>query len=74
MNLLFTQEKLFLNGLSPKQNREIPPLDYDIVGSLKKRRSDLKIILNVFIMLIIGKVNPRPEAYVQDPVILELYI
>ena len=38
--------KAILNGLSPKQNREIPPLNYDRVGSLKKRRSDLKIILN----------------------------
>ena len=38
--------KAILNGLSPKQNREIPPLDYNRVGLLKKRRPDLKIIIN----------------------------
>ena len=38
--------KAMLNGLSPKQNREIPPLDYSRVGALKKRRADLKIIIN----------------------------
>ncbi len=38
--------KAMLNGLSPKQNREIPPLNYSRVGALKKRRADLKIIIN----------------------------
>ena len=38
--------KAWLNGLSPKQNREIPPLNYLRVASLKKRRPDLKIIIN----------------------------
>ena len=38
--------KALLNGLSPKQNREIPPLNYNRVGLLKKRRLDLKIIIN----------------------------
>ena len=38
--------KAILNGLSPKQNREIPPLNYERVGALKKRRSDLKIVIN----------------------------
>mgnify|MGYP001186678612 FL=1 len=38
--------KALLNGLSPKQNREIPPLNYARVGALKKRRADLKIIIN----------------------------
>ncbi|OUX41608.1 tRNA dihydrouridine(20/20a) synthase DusA, partial [bacterium TMED277] len=38
--------KALLNGLSPKQNREIPPLNYNRVGLLKKRRPDLKIIIN----------------------------
>lgn len=38
--------KALLNGLSPKQNREIPPLNYPRVASLKKRRPDLKIIIN----------------------------
>ena len=38
--------KALLNGLSPKQNREIPPLNYNRVGLLKKRRPDLKIVIN----------------------------
>jgi tRNA-dihydrouridine synthase A len=35
-----------LGGLSPKQNREIPPLKYELVHRLKRERPDLKIILN----------------------------
>lgn len=38
--------KAWLKGLSPKENREIPPLDYDLVKALKQARPDLKIILN----------------------------
>ena len=38
--------KAWLKGLSPKQNREIPLLDYERVGSLKQRFGDLAIILN----------------------------
>ena len=38
--------KAWLSGLSPKENRTIPPLDYDRVARLKDRRPDLKIILN----------------------------
>jgi len=35
-----------LKGLSPKENREIPPLKYDFVYQLKKDFPDLDIILN----------------------------
>jgi tRNA-dihydrouridine synthase A len=38
--------KAWLSGLSPKENREKPPLDYDIVAELKRARPDLEIILN----------------------------
>jgi tRNA-dihydrouridine synthase A len=38
--------KAWLKGLSPKENREIPPLDYDRVHRLKASRPDLNIILN----------------------------
>jgi tRNA-dihydrouridine synthase A len=38
--------KAWLSGLSPKENREKPPLDYDIVAELKRARPDLTIILN----------------------------
>lgn len=36
----------WLKGLSPKENREIPPLDYDLVAELKVAHPDLAIILN----------------------------
>jgi len=36
----------WLKGLSPKQNRDVPPLDYSLVAELKRARPDLTIILN----------------------------
>lgn len=38
--------KAILQGLSPKQNREIPPLNYDRVYRLKEEFSNLEIIIN----------------------------
>jgi tRNA-dihydrouridine synthase A len=38
--------KAWLEGLSPKENREIPPLDYDRVARLKARNPGLEIVLN----------------------------
>ena len=38
--------KAWLRGLSPKDNRNIPPLDYDLVADLKAARPDLTIVLN----------------------------
>jgi tRNA-dihydrouridine synthase A len=38
--------KAWLKGLSPKENRDIPPLDYDRVHRLKASQPDLTIILN----------------------------
>lgn len=38
--------KAWLKGLSPKENREIPPLRYDIAAKIKKLYPQLKIILN----------------------------
>jgi tRNA-dihydrouridine synthase A len=38
--------KAWLKGLSPKDNREIPPLDYEIVRELKRAHPGLTIILN----------------------------
>ncbi|MFN7055475.1 tRNA dihydrouridine(20/20a) synthase DusA [Hyphomonas sp.] len=38
--------KAWLKGLSPKENREIPPLDYGLVARLKAARPDLAVILN----------------------------
>jgi len=36
----------WLNGLSPKENREIPPLKYDWVYRLKDLRPQLSIVIN----------------------------
>ena len=38
--------KAWLDGLSPKENRDVPPLDYDRVHRLKARRGDLTVIVN----------------------------
>jgi tRNA-dihydrouridine synthase A len=38
--------KAWLKGLSPKENRDVPPLDYDLVARVKAERPDLKIVLN----------------------------
>ena len=38
--------KAWLKGLSPRENREIPPLRYDIVYQLKQDFPQLKIIIN----------------------------
>ena len=38
--------KAWLSGLSPKQNREVPPLDYDRVYRLKQDVPALEIVLN----------------------------
>ncbi|MDH5547746.1 MAG: tRNA dihydrouridine(20/20a) synthase DusA [Gammaproteobacteria bacterium] len=38
--------KAWLQGLSPKENREIPPLRYEDVYRLKQERKDLEIIIN----------------------------
>lgn len=38
--------KAWLKGLSPRENREIPPLRYELVHRLKRERPDLTIVLN----------------------------
>jgi tRNA-dihydrouridine synthase A len=38
--------KAWLKGLSPKENRDVPPLDYDRVARLKARRPEFEIVLN----------------------------
>jgi tRNA-dihydrouridine synthase A len=44
--LVVHARKAWLNGLSPKQNRDIPPLDYDRVYRLKAAMPDVPIIIN----------------------------
>ena len=45
-NFIVHARKAWLKGLSPKENREIPPLHYDYVYRLKQERSDLDIVIN----------------------------
>jgi tRNA-dihydrouridine synthase A len=44
--LVVHARKAWLNGLSPKENRDIPPLDYDRVYRLKAALPDIPIIIN----------------------------
>jgi tRNA-dihydrouridine synthase A len=38
--------KAWLEGLSPKENREIPPLNYALVYAIKREHPDFTIVLN----------------------------
>jgi len=38
--------KAWLKGLSPKQNRDVPPLNYDLVYQMKRDFPELEIIIN----------------------------
>jgi len=48
--------KAWLKGLSPKQNRDVPPLDYEIVYQLKQDFPELDIIIN-------GGINTIAECH-----------
>ena len=45
-NFTVHARKAWLKGLSPKENRDIPPLDYGLVAELKAERPHLSITLN----------------------------
>lgn len=73
--------KAWLQGLSPKENREIPPLDYDIVRRLKRERPDLCVVLNGGITSIDAAVALLPDfdgvmlgraAYDRPSILLEV--
>ena len=44
--LIVHARKAWLNGLSPKENRDVPPLDYGRVYRLKTELPDVPIIIN----------------------------
>jgi tRNA-dihydrouridine synthase A len=44
--LIVHARKAWLEGLSPRENRDVPPLDYDLVFRLKAAHPKLPIILN----------------------------
>ena len=70
--------KAWLQGLSPKENREVPPLDYDRVFRLKADHPQLEIVLNGGIQSIeeakahLGKVDgvALGRAAYQNPYLL----
>jgi tRNA-dihydrouridine synthase A len=44
--LIVHARKAWLAGLSPKENREVPPLDYNLVYRLKAAHPNLPVVLN----------------------------
>ncbi len=50
--------KALLKGLSPKENREVPPLDYALVHAIKRENPHLSIIIN-------GGIHTLDEARAQ---------
>ena len=44
--LIVHARKAWLKGLSPRENRDVPPLDYSIVHRLKRAHPDLEIVIN----------------------------
>ncbi|KAB2846385.1 MAG: tRNA dihydrouridine(20/20a) synthase DusA [Hyphomicrobiaceae bacterium] len=44
--LIVHARKAWLDGLSPRENRDIPPLDYDRIYRLKRAHPDLAIAIN----------------------------
>lgn len=51
-HIVLHARKAWLNGLSPKENRTIPPLDYERVYTLKNMFKDLNITINGGILTI----------------------
>ena len=58
--LIVHARKAWLKGLSPRENREVPPLDYAIVHRLKIAHPDLPIVLN-------GGIGSLEQAQAQLP-------
>jgi tRNA-dihydrouridine synthase A len=44
--LIVHARKAWLDGLSPKENRTLPPLNYDLVYRLKREHADMEIVVN----------------------------
>jgi tRNA-dihydrouridine synthase A len=55
--LIVHARKAWLDGLSPKENRDVPPLDYELVYALKRAMPDMEIIINGGIEHVSGMVE-----------------
>ncbi|MDP2124481.1 MAG: tRNA dihydrouridine(20/20a) synthase DusA [Parvibaculum sp.] len=56
-SLIVHARKAWLEGLSPKENRDVPPLDYGLVYELKRAMPDMEIIINGGIEHVSGMVE-----------------
>jgi tRNA-dihydrouridine synthase A len=45
-HVIIHARKAWLQGLSPKENREVPPLDHDLVIRMKRRFPELAVCIN----------------------------
>ena len=60
-HVIIHARKAILGGLSPKQNREIPPLDYSLVYLIKKQFPDMEIVLNGGLKTVSGCIQHLKE-------------
>jgi len=44
--LIVHARKAWLKGLSPRENREVPPLDHDLVFALKRAMPEVTVVIN----------------------------
>ena len=59
--------KAWLEGLSPKDNREIPPLRYDVISEIKQAFPDLKFYVNGGIQTI---ENAKEKLFLFDGIMI----
>jgi tRNA-dihydrouridine synthase A len=52
--LIVHARKAWLEGLSPKENRDVPPLEYERVYALKQAMPDMEILINGGILTLDG--------------------
>jgi tRNA-dihydrouridine synthase A len=54
--------KAILRGVSPKQNRMVPPLDYPCVWRVKREFPLLTVVLNGGLRPVRGRESGQPDA------------
>jgi len=71
--LIVHARNAILGGLSPKENREVPPLNYGFVHRLKAERPSLAVVLNgglTGVAQVLAELAPDPGATALDGVML----